>query len=145
MATESQAAVSSAAIIVICDPDGPAAAAVHDYLRANGLTAARWVTPRDIDEAEADLRRDSTVYVVVPRLEDLLIPLWSDRLDTSTWRAATNRITIIAAPEAAGSLPQLFDSWHIWRQRQRRSRAIAGLVLSLLAVAVAFMLLALCP
>ncbi len=142
MATESEAAYTSAAVIVVCDADGPDAEALRDYLQAHGLTDARWVAPRDIDEAEAALRSDDTATVLMPGLETLLTALWSDRLDVTVWRAAHTRITIVTQPDAARCLPQLLDSWHTWRQSRRRARAVAGLILSLLAIAAAFAALA---
>jgi hypothetical protein len=142
MATEPLITAGSGPLVVVCDRDGPAAEALRGYLQAHGLTDARWLGPRDIDEAEAVLRCDDAARVVMPGLDTLVVALWSDRVDVAVWRAAHARVTFLADSAAVEFLPLLLDSWHAWRQRRRRARAVAGFILSLLAIAAAFAVLA---
>jgi hypothetical protein len=137
---------AASGVALVCGRGDADAEAVEAYLRAQGAPPATWYAPRDIDEVDAALRTGRVTRVIFPRLAVFLTALWDERLTTAVWGAAGVQIEFADLPVGAGGalLPLLLEHWATWRQRRRRARAVAGLLLSLVAGLVAFGVLWLC-
>jgi hypothetical protein len=114
-------------------------------LRAHGVTDAAWYAPSDVDDLDRAVRAGEVGRVVFPTLPDFLAVLWDEALTVDAWQAPGVAIEF-AEPEsrvAAAHVSAILARWGHWRRRRRRQRAVAGLILSVLAVAAAWVLVAL--
>jgi len=136
---------AASGVAVVCERGSTAVALVEDYLRARGVTDAGWHAPRDVDEVEDGLRAGQYRRVVFAGLADFLALLWEDALAVGRWRGAGVAIEFAQPADAgaAGQVATILETWVQVRARRRRAQAVAGLVLSAVAVAAAFMLAAL--
>jgi len=132
----------SLSVAVVCDPSGPDAADVHGYLQARNLTQAAWFAPRDVDEVEKGLRSGRVRRVVFPRLADFLEPLWDEALHVEFWQASGVMVDFVE-PGGASTVAAIVDRWEKTRRRRRRRQVVAGLILSIAAMAAAFVIIAL--
>ena len=126
-------------IAVVCDRNGDAASAVQAYLQSPNIADAAWFGPRDLDDLDRAVRDGRVRRVIFPRLADMLEGLWNEEIDAAAWLAAGVQIDLADCP-AGACPPTLLKSWQRWRTARRGRRAIAGLVLSVIALAAAFTL-----
>lgn len=133
---------AASGVAVVCERGGVAGALVEDYLRARGVTDAGWYAPRDVDEVEDGLRAGQYRRVVFAGLADFLALLWQDALVVECWQGAGVVIEFAQPADggAAGQVATILETWVQVRARQRRAQAVAGLVLSGVAIGVAFVL-----
>jgi hypothetical protein len=132
-------------VAVVGDRQSPHAARVQAYLQANGVSDATWYAPRNVDDVEQALRAGEVQRVVFPQTADFLELLWDELLTPEVWQTPGLRVEF-AGPDGA-LLPEqiagILETWGTWRRRRRRQRAVAGLLLSALAIAAAWILVAL--
>jgi hypothetical protein len=127
-------------IAVVGKRTGDGAAALAAFVEARGLSGATWYPPRDVDELDAAVRAGTVQTVVFAHLADMLRAGWDDRLTPQAWRAAGVAVLFADAAEPAPADPlSLLDAWSAWRKRQRRRQAVAGVILSVAALAAAFL------
>ena len=132
-------------VAVICDPRSPEASAVQVYLGKRGVKDPAWYDPRDADEVEQAIRAGQVRRVVFPQTVDFLRLLWDEVLTPEVWQAPGLHVEF-AGEDAAFSPAQIagiLAAWETWRHRRRQRRAIAGLILSAVAIAAAWTLVAL--
>jgi hypothetical protein len=127
-------------VAVVCERGGDDAAQVERHLQAMGLPDAKWYAPRDIADLDQAVRAGQVGRVVFPTAADFLNALWSGSLSVAAWRTRGAQVGIAASAEGwtAAHLAKLVECWDQAQQRQRRARAVAGLLLSALAIAAAF-------
>lgn len=133
------ARTQSAKVVVACDPQGSDAALVAAYLRDAGVADAAWYARRDAAELDKAVRAGGVQRVVFPTLAELLLLLSEEVLTVEAWQASGVCIGF-ARPAQALSPTEAADILARWlehRRRRRRQRAVAGLVLSVAALAVA--------
>lgn len=128
---------------VVCDRHGDDAAAVAAFLQARDAATARWYAPRNLDEVDKAVRAGGVRQVVFARLDDVLEGMWDEEIMLEHWLAAGVRIELVESPEptAHAQVQVVFESWHRWRRRHRRRQLVAGVTLSIVAMAAAFVLL----
>ena len=128
---------------VVCDRHGNDATAVAAFLQARDAATARWYAPRELDEVDKAVRAGRVRQVVFARLDDVLEGMWDEDISLEHWLAAGVRIELVESPEPAAHthVQVVFESWQRWRHRHRRRRLVAGVVLSIVAMAAAFVLL----
>lgn len=101
--------------------------------------------PKDDDELDAELCAGRLRRVVFPNVGALLTMIWKDQARLDCWIEAGVRIELAEPP------PGHADSWQpfvlaayrslsAWRRAERRRKIIAGIVLSILALAAASIL-----
>jgi hypothetical protein len=133
-------------VLVVCGPDDPAAARVRAYLEHNGLQAATWFTPRDLDDVDRRIQAGGVGRVLISNEGDLLGAIWDGRVDLEAWRRTSARIAFLEEPD--GSVPAWLEtvsaSWRTWRRRRSRQQVVACLVLSIVALLAACGLLFIC-
>ena len=130
-------------IAVVCDPDGPEADAVRDYVTQRHLDVARWYPLRDVDDAERDLLAGHIQHVVVFSPRDWLIAAWNRKIDPAVWVRQGVQMDFVEPPPAGANL-EVFDvvaRWQAWDCARRRRRTSAGVVLSVIVLVAAFLLL----
>ena len=127
-------------VAVVCDRQDHAAALVEAYLRTHGGTDAEWYAPCDADEVDKAVRAGDVRRVVFPTLSAFLAALWDEVLTVEMWQApgvgiefADSECAVAPAQVAA-----ILACWQHGRHRRRRQRAMAGLILSALALAAAW-------
>jgi hypothetical protein len=135
----------SEGVAVLCDPQGRAAPLVDAYLRASGVTGATWYAPPDVDDMEHAVRAGKVQRIVFPETTAFLAPLWDEVLTPETWQTLGVRVEFARSDDALtpAQLAGVVTSWQRWRRRRHRQRAIAGLILSAVAIAAAWVLVAL--
>jgi hypothetical protein len=136
---------TSARVAVICEPGSEHAEPLRAYLRSQGIEDARWYPPRDIDDVDMLIRRGTTDHVILHSWQTLLVGLWDQRIAFDQWTRAGVRVeTLEPTPGDTGSLTtHVLATWSAWQQRRQRRQIIAGSLLSILALAAAFTILAL--
>ena len=80
---------------------------------------------------------------------DLLESLWRDEIDVAAWLRAGVCVEFLAEGQAAATserddaawISEIVASWAAHRRRQRRARTIAGVILSIVALAAAYLAL----
>jgi len=133
-------------VAVVCDPAGPVADAVRAYLARHEIDAARWFAPGDVDDLVRALRGGGTWRTIWPNAATWLEALWDGRGPAACWvhSAVTVEFVEDGTMMTPAAVPALAEAWSAWRRRQRRRQAVAGVLLSLLALAAAFLLLMIC-
>ena len=131
-------------VAVVCNRSDETAATIERYLQATRSGAARWFAPRDVDEVDAALRAGTVRRIIFPHLSAFLEALWNEPLTLDVWLTPETRVELAesSGPDDPARLRALVAAWQQTSRRQRRARAIAGLVLSVVALAAAFTLLA---
>ncbi len=141
-------------VAVVCEEDGEHATAMAAYLRSQNLTDVEWFAPRDVDdvdEAVCDRRVGRVVFV---DLTALLDAIWDQEIQFDRWLSAGARVSFANPPgstptravEAAAIVEPIpavvFESWRQWNRRHRRRQVVAGAILSGIALAAGFALIA---
>jgi hypothetical protein len=143
-----------AAVFVLCDRESPAAGGVRAYLAACGPQDARWFDVRDVNDLERAAGLVAGPIVVVTSFEDLAALLWDGALDRHFWQSPRVRVefvptlTTCVAPagaatsdnSATAAFRALILAWEVHRLGRRRERTVAGVCLSAVAIAAAFVL-----
>jgi len=134
------ASVQPESVAVVCDESGDDAKAVRAFLSIEALDEVRWFGRGGVDDVDRGVRSGGIVRVVFPRQAVLLEAMWSGEVDFEAWRRAGVRIDVVESSSAIseGQLVTIAASWKRWRCGQRRRQAVAGVVLSAVAVACAF-------
>lgn len=129
-------------IVVVCDPDGPAAAAVRAHLAASGLGQVTWIQPQDADGVDRAVADGQLQRVIWPDLPAWLTALWDGTLVPAHWRRSGLTIEFVDSPATpAATARALAAAWERWRRRQRLRQAVAGAALSAVALVAAFVVL----
>lgn len=117
-------------------------ARVSEHLDRRSESGAEWYSIRDLDEVDRAVREGRLQQVVFDSLDQLLAGLWNGEIDAHAWLSAGVQIEFTApATLDPPSLSRvLLANWQAGARRQRRRRVVAGVVLSLIAMAAAFFL-----
>lgn len=130
-------------VAVVSDPLGADAPEMKAYLQAQGIAGAGWYAPRDLNDLDEAVCKGRVRRVVFPHWADLLIAIWNEEIAYETWLAAAGvQVDFGVSP---GPAPQAYaqalsQSWADWRRLQRRRQAVAGVLLSAIALVTAFVL-----
>lgn len=132
----------SPAIAAVCDKHGPDAASMEAYLNAHA-PAARWVAPRDLDDVDRDVIAGRVQTVVFVRWQALLEGIWNGEVTFTRWQEMTAQVRFVESPGTDGQaqLATISQAWTQHKRARRRSQAISGLILSVIAIASAFVLI----
>lgn len=135
---------SAGTVAAVCDRKGPRATEMQAYLAARGLTA-RWHAPRDLDDVDTAVGAGRLGHVVFLGWSDLLDGIWSGEVTYANWLSAGVKVDFVDAPADTrdACLAAVSQAWDRYRRTQRRRHTIAGLVLSIIAIAVAFAIITL--
>lgn len=128
--------------VVVCEHDSKDTAAMETYLRARQLTEARWYPRRDLDEVDRAIRSGDVQQVVFPKVSDLLDGFWTGEIAFDQWLAAGAKVEFVESPgqNISADIKTIFASWEQWRRPHRRRQIVAGIILSIVALAAAFAL-----
>ncbi|MEW6197307.1 MAG: hypothetical protein AB1601_01395 [Planctomycetota bacterium] len=134
-------------VMVVCDPDGPAAAVVRARLAASGVAQVTWIRPGDADDVDRAVAAGQVKRVIWPDLATWLTALWDGLLVPARWRQPdlTVEFAGVTGPLDASVVRAIATTWDAWHARYRRRQAVAGLILSVAALAAAFVVLTLAP
>jgi hypothetical protein len=96
----------------------------------------------DLDELDRAVREGRRQHVVFDSPDQLLTGLWDGEIDAEAWLSAGVQVqfTAPAALDQQALARLLLASWSTNTRRHRRRRILAGLVLSAIAAAAAFLL-----
>jgi hypothetical protein len=136
---------AATSVALVCNPQSERAPQVEQYLRTHDLGAVTRYAFRDVDHLEQAVRAGTVQRIVFPETADFLGLLWDDLLTPGTWQAPGLCIEFARAEDALtpAQIADVLTAWEAWHRARRRRRAIAGLILSVLAIAAAWILLAL--
>lgn len=133
--------------LVVCEKDGEHAAKMREYLAADGLDAAKWLAPRDVDDVDEAVRKGEIRRVVFTDLGALLDAMWDEEIQFGEWLSAGVEVSFVDTPTEGPIAPDtsiaaaVFESWRSWRGYQRRRRVVAGLILSVVALLAGLLLM----
>ncbi len=129
--------------VVVCEKDGDCADLVRRYLEERHFGEVRWYAPRDLNDVDRQVCAGAAQRVVFGQPSDFLEGVWNGVLDFDCWQAAGADILFAdeTTRDDAAWLTAIAGSWKRYRQRTRNARMIAGLVLSVVAVAAAFVVI----
>ncbi len=135
-------ASASPVVVVVGPAQGPDAELVRAHLKGQGGYEPEWLASGDLGDLDRAVRRGSVRCVVFPRLSQLLEALWNEEIDVAAWRAAGVRIDVAEAGASteSGSLAAVLDAWSQFRGARRWRQAVAGVLLSAVALLAAFTL-----
>ena len=130
----------SGCVAVVCEHESQDRAAMETYLRTHQVTEAHWYPRRDLDEVNQAILSGDVQQVIFPKISDLLDGFWTDKIAFDQWLAVGTQVEFVETPEQiiAADLKTIFASWEQWRRLQRRRQIIAGIILSIVALAAAF-------
>ena len=126
--------------VAVCEKGGPKAAAMQAHLQAEGLADARWFTPNDVDDVDEAVRDGRVDRVVFSDLADLLDAIWDEEIQFDRWQSAGVAVSFVTPPVPDTTASAVYESWRAWQRRHKRRRAIAGAVLTVVALAAACLL-----
>ncbi len=114
-------------------------------MQAHAVRDATWYSPRDVSNLEQAVRAGAVQRVMFLQTADFLGLLWDEVLTPEVWQAPAVSVVSAGSGDAltAAQITDILAAWQTWRHRRRRQRAIAGLILSAVAIAAAWLLLAL--
>ncbi len=100
-----------------------------------------WYAADDVGAVERGVRDGHVRRVVFAELDDLLEAVWSRAITLDTWLARGVQVEVAPSISTTDALvARLASSWAAWTRRHRRRQLWAGLVLSAVAIAAAFVL-----
>ena len=129
-------------VAVVCDRRGRNTTIMEAFLQARSLAQARWYAPPDLDDVDRAVRRGDVRRVVFGDLNGLLEGIWNGELEFEQWSAVGTQLEFVEPPgqTAPAHVRTVFASWQRWSRRRRRRQLVAGVVLSVVALAAAFVL-----
>lgn len=141
--TTANTRADASAVAAVCDKKGPDAARMAAFLEAQGMSATRWYAIRDLDDVDADATAGRLGTVVFVSWQDLLEGIWTGEVNYGRWLAAGAKVRFVDSPrdDAAACLATLSQAWDRYDQKRRKRNAIAGLVMSFIVIAAAFILI----
>jgi hypothetical protein len=119
-----------------------AAARVGEDSDRQSTNDLEWYSVRDLDEVDRAVREGRLRRVVFDSMDQLLAGLWSGEIDAEAWVSAGVQVELraTAVHDQCALLRALLASWSVNARRSRRRRVVAGVILSVIAVAAAFVL-----
>lgn len=122
--------------------DRPPPPDMQRFLEASGLADAAFVRTDKIDELHKKVLRNDFDAVVFPSIATALYAVWEGDARFEDWARAGVRVQFVAPPPAdAGPLLAVVQAdYDRWLGLRRRRHAIAGAVLSALALGAAFVI-----
>lgn len=126
----------SARVGVVSGRDRASRAALEQYLAGQGIEQVRWFTPGELHDLDRAVRRGRIDHVVFPAVPDLLAAIWDEEIIYDEWPAGV-RVDFVRPPDDK-TIPLVAKSWRIWRKSHQRRQAVAGAVLSMLVLILAF-------
>lgn len=108
--------------------------AVSAALRRCGGAAVQWFAPRAADDLQRAVM-GGEIATVIARSDVLWPAVWEGRVHLAAW-PATVRL-IVPGQDGDAAIRSLAQTWQRWQARQQRRRAVAGLILSVLALGAA--------
>ncbi len=132
-------AQSSQQIGVVCDRHGPEASRVEAYLDTVGLSG-RWYALNDLDDADRDVVRGRLDTVVFVRWQDLLEGIWNGEVSFDRWQERRVDLRFVESPgdDDRARLETVTRAWLRHKRAGRRRQIVSGIILSLVAIAAAF-------
>ena len=116
---------------------------MRDWLAERGLTEVGWFAPRDVNDVERGMVAGEIQQVVFPSPGEFFELLWQGEMNLACWRRSSVRIEFAnpgGAPDSAWAAAVLAQ-WERQVRRTFRQRAIAGVILSAVAIATAAIVL----
>ena len=138
---------NSETVAVVCDKRGRGAPAMQAWLDAHDVAAGSWFDPLDLDDLDQAVREGRFQRVVFTDLAALLDGIWDGEITFDRWLAAGVGLDFVELPDAASesTVKTVFESWQRWNRRHRRRRVVAGVVISVIVLVIAFLLNGLRP
>ncbi|MBN2445261.1 MAG: hypothetical protein JXO22_00930 [Phycisphaerae bacterium] len=116
--------------------------AVREFLAAHRIRDVRWYDPHDLDDVERAIQDGEIRRVIIPTWSVMLDGVWGGLIDVEAWFDADVQIDFVEAPtDRDAQLVALAASWRRHRQQRRRRQIIAGAILSVIALAAAFIII----
>lgn len=131
---------------VVCDRHGAEAARTESYLDEAGLSA-RWYALRDLDEADRDVIAGRLETVIFVRWRDLLEGIWNGEVSFDRWQERRVDLRFVESPGEGerACLDAVARAWFRYQRARRRRQIASGVILSLVAIAAAFLAIQLSP
>jgi len=131
-------------LVVVCDRSDDDALKMREYLCSCGMEA-RWYALRDLDEVDREVREGRVQRAMFSRWRDLLESIWNGEVNYDRWLSAGVGVEFIESPgeSAAACLALVSRCWNDYARTRRRRNAIAGAILSLIALLAAFVVISL--
>ncbi|MFN0138432.1 MAG: hypothetical protein ACKVS9_20195 [Phycisphaerae bacterium] len=96
---------------------------------------------RDLNDVQREIDSAAIRRVVFARVEDAVEGSWDEQIRLDAWVAAGVTIEIADPPlRDAAALVRIMRHWQLWNARRKRRQAIAGAVLSVIAIGAALFL-----
>jgi hypothetical protein len=118
--------------------------AIDHLLTARAWRATKVFEAKDDDELNQEARAGRFDVIVFPDLDALLGAIWKEDADLSAWEAAGVRLELAVPPPGdhwRNVVRAVSDSHARWRRASRTREILAGVILSILALAAAAVLL----
>mgnify|MGYP007037746658 CR=1 FL=1 len=131
----------------------PADPSMRSQLDSNlielGITNARLFQTKDTHDLNWQANEGRFDRVVFASMSDLLEAVWNEEADVALWLKRGVRLDVLDRPAAgdgpgsttsAVSIPEITESYSRWQVRRRKKRVLAGLMLSVFALAAMLMI-----
>ncbi len=135
---------SQRAVLVLSERTGPPADAVRALLAELNVAVdqEQWFVPRDADDLARQISTQHDALVICSDAGVYMHAVWEQRIDALAWQHTGVDVRFAEVPQDAGlAIRELAAHLGNWQQQRRRGRTLAGLMLSVLAIALAFVLL----
>ena len=135
--------VHSKRVVVVCDRSQPDADKVQALLDRTGVTDAQWFAPRDVDDVDTTVRAGGVERVVFGGLREFLDAAWDDEIAPTAWHELGVRVEFAGPPgeDSNAIIAAVCQNWASWRRRHRQRQAVAGVLLSAVAIVAAFVII----
>jgi len=119
-----------------------AVAQVSERPDRKGADHAEWYSAFDLDQVDRAVRDGRVRRVTFDSLDQFLAGLWNGEIDAAAWLAAEVQVGFDepATVEQSALSRAVLTSWSAASRNNRRRQVIAGLILSAIAIAAAFVL-----
>lgn len=124
---------------VICDRGSPDASRMEAFLGTQGLSG-RWYARHDLDDADRDVIAGRLHTVVFLRWQDLLEGIFNGEVSFGRWQDTKVDLRFVepAGTDDLARLAAVSQAWTAHQRQRRRRRTVSGIILSLIALAAAF-------
>jgi len=126
---------------ILGNPDQRDSDRVRSFLKSHGIADSHWYAPADRDDLDRAVRRQKVSRVVCISSSDLFEGVWNDEIVLHEWFERGVELEFVLDKGAAATCSEIYRSWRAFHERTRRRRAVAGAMLSVVAIVAAFVLI----
>lgn len=129
-------------LAVVYDRSSEGASEMKVYLERRGVAGARWYDPVTVSNLDKAVRDGRIRRVVFHDMAFLFDAIWDEEIVFDTWLRYGVQLEFVkqadVTPESMAEW--VYGNWQTWKRRHHRRQTIAGLIISVIALGLCFLI-----